>query len=273
MDFDSAMLLAIPASFLLFLGIEALIPSAREMPAVRHWRLIGLAGFAGTLLVYVGTPLLVVPLLPPMALVDLNGWGNWAALPIWVLTTFLGYWADPDDPRELRSRAYGPTYLPGSLSRLEIVERYAEKSGRPVGSVLFHYVFALFKIAAVPFHLLPQGHVWIGCPRLFQRRDRRRRVRGRISQNVGKDPLAPLHRRRPAGMACKGQDASLSEHAGPPFGCEIDAAKLRPLHARDAVVASQPLVEKAVAAIQQFINTAVRADNRAEEEFGLLPQV
>lgn len=93
MDFDTAILLAIPASFLFFLGIEALVPSGRAMPEVRHWRLIGLACFAGTLVVYVGAPLLIVPLLPPMAIVDLERWGNWAALPVWVLTTFLGYWA------------------------------------------------------------------------------------------------------------------------------------------------------------------------------------
>jgi len=93
MDFDTAMLLAIPASFLLFLTIEAVAPSGRAMPDVRNWRLIGLACFAGTLVVYVGTPLLIVPLLPLMAIANLNGWGNWAAIPVWVLTTFLGYWA------------------------------------------------------------------------------------------------------------------------------------------------------------------------------------
>lgn len=93
MDFDSAMLLALPASFLLFMTFEALIPSKRAMPRVRHWRLIGLAGFAATLALVVAAPLLLVPLLPPMAIVDLGGWGNWAALPLWVLTTFFGYWA------------------------------------------------------------------------------------------------------------------------------------------------------------------------------------
>ena len=50
---------------------------------------------------------------------------------------------------EIVGRAYGPTYLPGSLSRLQIVERYAERSGRAVGSILFYYVFALFKIAVI----------------------------------------------------------------------------------------------------------------------------
>lgn len=94
MDFDTAMLLAIPASFLLFLAIEAIRPSGRAMPQVRRWRLIGLAGFAATLVVFVGAPLLIVPLLPSsMAVLDLSRWGNWAALPVWALTTFFGYWA------------------------------------------------------------------------------------------------------------------------------------------------------------------------------------
>jgi aminoglycoside phosphotransferase (APT) family kinase protein len=69
--------------------------------------------------------------------------------PLMDLGTFLGYWADPDDPEELRVRSYGPTSLPGNLARLQIVERYAEKSGRDVEGILFHYVFALFKIAVI----------------------------------------------------------------------------------------------------------------------------
>ena len=93
MDFDTAMLLALPASFLIFLAVEALIPSRRAMRQVRHWRLIGLACFAGTIVIYVGTPLLIVPLLPPMAILDLHHFGSWAAPAVWVLTTFLGYWA------------------------------------------------------------------------------------------------------------------------------------------------------------------------------------
>ena len=52
--------------------------------------------------------------------------------PLMDLGTFLGYWGDPDDPKELRARAYGPTYLPGSLSRLQLAERYAQTSGRSV---------------------------------------------------------------------------------------------------------------------------------------------
>ncbi len=69
--------------------------------------------------------------------------------PLMDLGTTLGYWVDPDDEEELRALPLGPTALPGNLSRRELVERYARKSGRDVGSVLFHYVFALFKIAVI----------------------------------------------------------------------------------------------------------------------------
>ncbi len=69
--------------------------------------------------------------------------------PLMDLGTTLGYWVDPDDPEELRALPLGPTALPGNLSRVELVERYALRSGRDVGPVLFHYVFALFKIAVI----------------------------------------------------------------------------------------------------------------------------
>jgi aminoglycoside phosphotransferase (APT) family kinase protein len=49
----------------------------------------------------------------------------------------------------MRVRTYGPTFLPGALSRLQVVERYAQRSGRAVESVLFHYVFALVKISVI----------------------------------------------------------------------------------------------------------------------------
>jgi aminoglycoside phosphotransferase (APT) family kinase protein len=69
--------------------------------------------------------------------------------PLMDLGTTLGYWADPDDPAEFRARSYGPTHLAGSLSRIEVVERYAGRTGRGVGSALFYYAFALFKIAVI----------------------------------------------------------------------------------------------------------------------------
>jgi aminoglycoside phosphotransferase (APT) family kinase protein len=69
--------------------------------------------------------------------------------PLMDLGTTLGYWIDPDDPPEHRLLPFGPTLLPGNLDRTEVVARYAERSGRPVGDVLFYYVFALLKIAVI----------------------------------------------------------------------------------------------------------------------------
>src|SRR4051812_38058350 len=69
--------------------------------------------------------------------------------PLLDLGTLLGYWSDRDDPPEMRARPYGPTFLPGSLSRAGIVEGYARKTGREVIAPLFYYVFALFKIAVI----------------------------------------------------------------------------------------------------------------------------
>jgi aminoglycoside phosphotransferase (APT) family kinase protein len=69
--------------------------------------------------------------------------------PILDLGTSLGYWIDPDDDPALRMLPAGPTTLPGSLSRSEVVERYAKATGRDVSDVVFHYVFGLFKIAVI----------------------------------------------------------------------------------------------------------------------------
>jgi len=69
--------------------------------------------------------------------------------PLMDLGTMLGYWIDADDPEEMRARPSGPTFLPGSLTRVQVVERYQRRTGRAVGSALFHYVFALFKIAVI----------------------------------------------------------------------------------------------------------------------------
>jgi aminoglycoside phosphotransferase (APT) family kinase protein len=115
--------------------------------------------------------------------------------PLMDLGTLIGYWGDPDDPSELRARAYGPTYLPGSISRLQIVERYAQKSGRAIGSILFYYVFALFKIAVIAqqiYQRYVEGHTrdprfagliqWV---RVMARQAERALERGRIDRLGG----------------------------------------------------------------------------------------
>jgi aminoglycoside phosphotransferase (APT) family kinase protein len=69
--------------------------------------------------------------------------------PILDLGTSLGYWIDPDDDPALRMLPSGPTTLPGSLRKAEVVERYARATSRDVSDLVFHYVFGLFKIAVI----------------------------------------------------------------------------------------------------------------------------
>jgi aminoglycoside phosphotransferase (APT) family kinase protein len=69
--------------------------------------------------------------------------------PLMDLGTTLGYWIEAGDPEALRSFAVGPTTLPGSMTRQELIERYARKAGRDVANMLFYYCFGLFKIAVI----------------------------------------------------------------------------------------------------------------------------
>jgi aminoglycoside phosphotransferase (APT) family kinase protein len=69
--------------------------------------------------------------------------------PLMDLGTSLGYWLDADDAEARRLLPVGLTALPGNLSRVEVVERYARASGREVSEILFYYVFGLLKIAVI----------------------------------------------------------------------------------------------------------------------------
>lgn len=69
--------------------------------------------------------------------------------PLMDLGVTLGYWIEGRDSEEMKSFAFGPTTLPGCLSRREIAERYAQKTGRDLTNILFYYVFAHFKLAGV----------------------------------------------------------------------------------------------------------------------------
>jgi aminoglycoside phosphotransferase (APT) family kinase protein len=69
--------------------------------------------------------------------------------PLMDLGTTLGYWVEASDPPAMQQAAMGPTNLPGSLTRRELVDVYAERSGRALPNVLYYYCFGLFKIAVI----------------------------------------------------------------------------------------------------------------------------
>jgi aminoglycoside phosphotransferase (APT) family kinase protein len=69
--------------------------------------------------------------------------------PLMDLGTTLGYWVEATDPDEIRTFAFGPTYLPGSMTRTELAARYGERTGRDVSNMLFYFCYALFKTSVV----------------------------------------------------------------------------------------------------------------------------
>jgi aminoglycoside phosphotransferase (APT) family kinase protein len=69
--------------------------------------------------------------------------------PLMDLGTALGYWVEEGDPEPLKALAFGPTLLPGSLTRAQVAEEYARAAGRDLPPMLFYSCFALFKTAVV----------------------------------------------------------------------------------------------------------------------------
>ncbi|MGC2238361.1 MAG: phosphotransferase family protein, partial [Pyrinomonadaceae bacterium] len=69
--------------------------------------------------------------------------------PLMDLGTTLGYWMSKEAGGELLSMPFNPRVLMENISRRELVEFYAEKSGRDVSEMLFYYIFGTFKIAVI----------------------------------------------------------------------------------------------------------------------------
>jgi aminoglycoside phosphotransferase (APT) family kinase protein len=69
--------------------------------------------------------------------------------PLTDLGSVLAYWVDAGDPPEILETRWGPTTYPGSLTRVQLVQRYAQKTGRDVSEMAFYLVFARFKIAVI----------------------------------------------------------------------------------------------------------------------------
>jgi aminoglycoside phosphotransferase (APT) family kinase protein len=69
--------------------------------------------------------------------------------PLTDLGSALAYWVDASDPPEILETRWGPTTYAGSLTRAQLVERYAQKTGRDVSDMAFYLAFARFKIAVI----------------------------------------------------------------------------------------------------------------------------
>lgn len=94
---------------------------------------------------------------------EINGVLDWEMSTVgdpWMdLGATLAYWCEPGDG-EL-AKVFNISWLPGNLTRKEVVERYMEKSQRSVDSPVFYYVFGLFKNAVIAQQIYArwkQGH-------------------------------------------------------------------------------------------------------------------
>lgn len=67
--------------------------------------------------------------------------------PLMDLGGTLAYWSEADDTDEVKF--FNLTWLPGNLTRQEVIERYATKSGRNLNNILFYYLFGLYKNAVI----------------------------------------------------------------------------------------------------------------------------
>lgn len=71
----------------------------------------------------------------------------------------LAYWAEDKD--DDLAKVFNISWLPGNLTRNEVVERYIARSGRNVSNPLFYYVFGLYKNAVIAQQIYArwkQGH-------------------------------------------------------------------------------------------------------------------
>jgi aminoglycoside phosphotransferase (APT) family kinase protein len=69
--------------------------------------------------------------------------------PLTDVGTALAYWTDPQDPEDFQEIRSAPTTLPGTLTRAQLVERYAAAASRDPGDMIFYLAFARFKVAVI----------------------------------------------------------------------------------------------------------------------------
>jgi len=69
--------------------------------------------------------------------------------PFMDLGTSLGYWTVATDHEFVKQGIPSPTIFEGNPIRSEIAQQYIQKSGRTTESLVFYYVFGLFKIAVI----------------------------------------------------------------------------------------------------------------------------
>lgn len=69
--------------------------------------------------------------------------------PLMDLGNTLAYWIQADDPPAMQALSRQPSGAAGMLTRKEILEYYAEKTGADVSNFHFYYVYGVFRLAVI----------------------------------------------------------------------------------------------------------------------------
>lgn len=67
--------------------------------------------------------------------------------PLMDLGTTLAYWAEAKDSDALKP--FNITWMPGNMTRQEVLEYYQKKSGQQIPNFIFYYVHGCFKVAVI----------------------------------------------------------------------------------------------------------------------------
>jgi len=86
----------------------------------------------------------------PLEIIGILDW-EMATLgdPLMDFGSSLAYWINKDDPAEAQMLRLMPTHVEGMMTRKELVELYAEKSGLKIDNIDFYYCFGLFRLAVI----------------------------------------------------------------------------------------------------------------------------
>jgi aminoglycoside phosphotransferase (APT) family kinase protein len=69
--------------------------------------------------------------------------------PLMDLGNTLAYWVQADDDRSFLKLRRQPTHLPGMLTRADVIDHYASRTGLDTSGMRFYLAFGLFRLAAI----------------------------------------------------------------------------------------------------------------------------
>jgi len=123
-----------------------------EMEAVAEWLAAGIPAESGASLIHNDFKFDNVAF-DPKCLARVSTVFDWEMAtigdPLMDLGTSLGYWVEASETEQLTASFVGPSWLPGALTRKELVDRYAERRGLGSCDMSYYHVFGLFKIAVI----------------------------------------------------------------------------------------------------------------------------